>query len=42
MEIRMLKDALTVIKERKSVRSYTGGVVSKEDIAKIMPIILCC
>jgi nitroreductase len=36
MEIRMLKDALTIIKERKSVRTYTGEVVNKEDIAKIL------
>lgn len=36
MEITMLKDALTVIKERKSVRSYTGEAVNKKDIDKIL------
>ena len=36
METVMLKDALTVIHERKSVRSYTGEPVSKEDIDKIL------
>lgn len=36
METTMLKDALTVIKERKSVRSYTGEEVSKKDIDKIL------
>jgi nitroreductase len=36
METVMLKDALTVIKERKSVRSYTGEAVSKKDIDKIL------
>jgi len=36
METVMLKDALTVIHERKSVRSYTGEAVSKEDIDKIL------
>lgn len=36
MESVMLKDALTVIHERKSVRSYTGEPVSKEDIDKIL------
>jgi nitroreductase len=36
MQTILLKDALTVIKERKSVRTYTGDVVSKEDIAKIL------
>ncbi len=32
----MIHDALTVIQERKSVRSYTGQVVSKEDIDIIL------
>ena len=36
METVMLKDSLTVIHERKSVRSYTGKPVSKEDIDKIL------
>lgn len=36
MEEVMIKDALTVISERKSVRSYTGEPVSKEDINKIL------
>jgi nitroreductase len=36
MEAVMIKDALTVMQERKSVRSYTGEVVSKEDIDKIL------
>ena len=36
MEAVKLKDALTVIQERKSVRSYTGEPVSKEDIDKIL------
>ena len=36
METVMLKDALTVIQERKSVRSYTGEPVSKEDIDKLL------
>lgn len=36
METVMLKDALTVIKERKSVRSYRGEPVSKEDIDRIL------
>jgi len=36
METVMLKDALTVIHERKSVRSYTGEPVSKNDINTIL------
>lgn len=36
METVMLKDAQTVILERKSVRSYTGEPVNKEDILKIL------
>lgn len=36
MEEVMLKDALTVIHERKSVRHYTGDPVNKEDIDKIL------
>ena len=36
METEMIKDTLTVIEERKSVRSYTGERVSKEDINKIL------
>ena len=36
METVMLKGSLTVIHERKSVRSYTGEPVSKEDIDKIL------
>ena len=36
METVMLKDALTVIHERKSVRSYTGEPASKQDIDKIL------
>ena len=36
METVMLKDALTVIQERKSVRSYTGEPVSNEDIDKLL------
>lgn len=36
METVMLKDSLTVIQERKSVRSYTGEAVNKEDIDKIL------
>ena len=36
MEAVMNKDALTVILERKSVRSYTGEPVSREDIEKIL------
>jgi nitroreductase len=36
METTMLKDALTVMKERKSVRSYTGEAVLKTDIDKII------
>jgi nitroreductase len=32
METMILKDVLTVIKERKSVRNFTGAPVSKEDI----------
>ena len=36
METVMLKDLLTVIYERKSVRSYTGKAVSKEDIDKLL------
>lgn len=36
METTMLKDALTVIQERKSVRNYTGETVSKKDIEKIL------
>jgi nitroreductase len=36
METVMVKDALTVIRERKSVRSYTGEKVSKDDIIKVL------
>jgi nitroreductase len=36
METILLKDALTVIEERKSVRNYTGEKVSKEDVEKIL------
>lgn len=36
METVMLKDTLTTIMERKSVRSYTGAPVSKEDIDKLL------
>ncbi|WP_018616614.1 nitroreductase family protein [Segetibacter koreensis] len=36
METVMLKDALTVIRERKSVRNYTGEPVSKKDIEEIL------
>lgn len=36
METLLLKDALTVLRERKSVRSYTGQAVSKEDINQIL------
>jgi nitroreductase len=36
METVMIKDALTIIKERKSVRSYTGEQVSKEDMVRIL------
>ena len=36
METVMTKDAMTVILERKSVRTYTGEPVSKEDIEKIL------
>ena len=32
----MLKDALSFIHERKSVRSYTGEAVSKDDIDKLL------
>lgn len=32
----MLKDALTVIRERKSVRSFTGEPISKDVIDKIL------
>ena len=32
----MLKDALTVISERKSVRNYTGAPVSQEDIDRLL------
>jgi nitroreductase len=32
----MIKDALTVIRERKSVRSYTGEPVSKQDIDQVL------
>ena len=36
MESVLLKDALTVIEERKSVRNYTGEKVSKDDLDKIL------
>ena len=36
METVILKVALTVIQKRRSVRSYTGVMVSKEDIDKIL------
>ena len=36
METVLLKDALTVIEERKSVRNYTGEKVSKADLEKIL------
>lgn len=36
METTLLKDALTVILERKSVRHYTADPVSNEDIEKIL------
>jgi len=36
METVMFKDALTIIRERKSVRGYTGEPVSKEDIDKLL------
>ncbi len=36
METLILKDALTVIQERKSVRSYTGEPVSNEDIDMLL------
>jgi nitroreductase len=36
METTMLKDALTIIQERKSVRNYTGQPVNKNDIDKIL------
>lgn len=36
MEAVMNKDALAVILDRKSVRSYTGEPVSREDIEKIL------
>lgn len=32
----MMKDAMTVILERKSVRNYTGEPVSKEDIERML------
>lgn len=36
MEKVIIKDALAVIKERKSVRSYTGEKVSKKDIDMLL------
>lgn len=36
MQTTLFKDALTVIKERKSVRSYTGDHACKEDIVRIL------
>lgn len=36
MESVMLKDALTVIHDRKSVRNYTGEPVSDKDIDKLL------
>ena len=36
METVMLKDVLTVIRERKSVRSFTGEPVSNDDIDKLL------
>jgi nitroreductase len=36
MEATRVKDALTIMSERKSVRSFTGERVSKEDIYKIL------
>ncbi len=36
MEAVILKDGLTLIHERKSVRSYTGEPVDKEEIDKIL------
>jgi len=36
METVMLKDALTIIRSRKSVRNYTGEPISKEEIDKIL------
>lgn len=32
----MIKDTLTVIKERKSVRNYTGTPISKDEIDKLL------
>ena len=32
----VVKDTLTVIQERKSVRNYTGEIVNKDDILKIL------
>jgi nitroreductase len=36
METLLQKDTLSVIQERKSVRSFTGEIVSKENIDKIL------
>lgn len=36
METLLMKDAMTVISERKSVRKYTGELISKPDIEKIL------
>lgn len=36
METVLLKDGLTIIRERKSVRNYTGEPVTKEDIDKLL------
>ena len=36
METLQIKDALSVISERKSVRHYTGEPVSKEDLIKLL------
>ena len=37
----MLKDALSVIQERKSVRNYTGETVSREDIDSLLHAAMC-
>lgn len=36
METTMIKDALTIIRQRKSVRNFTGAPVSKADIEQLL------
>ena len=36
METVLLRDALTVMEERRSVRNYTGEMVSREEVEKIL------